>query len=233
MYEVSWRTLDGRTSCAAAVSAAVVDAASEAIRLRGRAVVALSGGSTPRPMLSRLAEAQLDWTRVIVTLVDERWCDHEDDSSNFKMVSALLGPAVAAGATLRPLWRSGCTPQEAAEAASRELRGVSPLDLVVLGMGTDAHTASWIPEAEGLEAALADVGPEVRALSPSDGRHLRLTITRPVVAAARRRILHITGSEKRAVLEASLAGAGDWTRVPVRAALSCGTVTVYHGGDSP
>ena len=233
LYDVSWRVFGGAIACAEAVCEAVVEAMEEAIARRGQAVVALSGGGTPRVMLSRLGEEALDWTRVTMVLVDERWCDHDDEHSNFKMISAQLEPAVEAGATIRPLWRASGTAEEAAKAASMELRELLPLDLVVLGMGADAHTASWIPGAEGVEAALLDTGPEVRVVRPTDGRHLRLTLTRGVVIAARRRILHVTGSEKRAVLDAALGGDGDWARVPIRAALGGGAITIYHGAEGP
>ena len=92
MYDVSWRVFGGAIACAEAVCEAVVEAMEEAIARRGQAVVALSGGGTPRVMLSRLGEEALDWTRVTMVLVDERWCDHDDEHSNFKMISAQLEP---------------------------------------------------------------------------------------------------------------------------------------------
>ena len=229
MYDVAWHEFATLKACAHAVSGAVAAQLCDAIDARGRASVALSGGSTPRRMLSILANAEVDWTKVTIMLVDERWCSHEDPSSNFRMISEGLNLGRAGAATMIPMWHAEEEPDVAARRLSAMLDGHGPLDVVVLGMGTDAHTASWIPQAHGLDRALSDDAPKICVVRPTDGRHVRLTMTRRAVCSARTKLLHLHGRGKQDVLRHALAKQGGWHEFPVRAALSCGSTSIYVG----
>lgn len=125
---------------------------------RGRALLVLSGGSTPVPFFEALAQCDLDWSRVTITLADERWVPEEHADSNARLVKAYLLQGRAAQANWVPLFNDEVTPQGGQAAIEQTLAGLCwPADVVVLGMGGDGHTASLFPYAPELPAALADM----------------------------------------------------------------------------
>ncbi|WP_165787052.1 6-phosphogluconolactonase [Pseudohalioglobus lutimaris] len=169
---------------------------------RGLASLAVSGGSTPKGMFACLAQEKLDWNKVYITLVDERWVETDSDDSNERLVreNLLHGPAGSAR------FVSMKTQHEDANDALAELTArlesiPLPFSCVILGMGSDGHTASWFPQAINL-AELLDPTSEERlgTCQPVTAPHQRITLTLPVVLAAGEIILHVTGQEKRTVL---------------------------------
>ncbi|TAM09084.1 MAG: 6-phosphogluconolactonase, partial [Rhodanobacter sp.] len=118
----------------------------DGIAARGRALVAVSGGTTPAAFFAELARQVLDWARVTVTLVDERWVPDTDPRSNAKLVKETLLQGPAAAATFVPLYTGAATPEAGlADAATRIAALPLPFDAVLLGMGDDGHTASFFP----------------------------------------------------------------------------------------
>ncbi|MES1158635.1 MAG: 6-phosphogluconolactonase [Terricaulis silvestris] len=200
-----------------AAAARLRDALARGLAARGQAGVALSGGSTPEPAYAALARAELDWTNVTFALVDERFAPPSDPASNEGMLRRALGPALANGAKLLPMWSDAATLDEAAARADA-LYAPLHYDLALMGMGADAHTASWFPDAARLPEALKPAAPaHVISISSAAaaGRSERLTLTYAALAKADALLLMITGAEKLARLEAA---AGEpVTEAPVKA----------------
>ena len=185
----------------------IAQALRSAITARGQATLAVSGGKSPIAMFERLREQALDWSKVTVLLVDERCVPHSHADSNTALVREYLlqGPAAAASfATLFdtvPADLNDAALHDLVAVANQRLRAIAfPLDVVVLGMGEDGHTASLFPAAPGLAQALASAGP-MAGVRPATAPHARLTLTLPVLLAARHLHLSLAGAVKRQVFE--------------------------------
>ena len=124
-----------------------------------RVTLAVPGGTTPGPIFDSLSGVRLDWDRVQVMLTDERWVapDHEMSNAGLLRQRLLVGPAAAARFT--PFYADGLTAAEAAETLSPDIEDQLPLNVLVLGMGGDMHTASLFPGSDGLEDALSASAP--------------------------------------------------------------------------
>ena len=184
---------------------------SAAIEESGKASFMVSGGSTPAPVFDRLAQTEMAWSRVSVGLVDERWVSPVDSGSNEQLVRRHLLTGQAGAAGFVPMKTAALT--AAAAVADRNLAygpHCDPIDLILLGMGNDGHTASWFPHAAGLKGAMHAQPGEVVAAIDATGCPVagdvtqRLTLTGPAIIDADAAILLIFGDEKRDVLNAAL-----------------------------
>lgn len=165
-----------------------------------RVRLAVCGGTTPGPVFDLLSVARLDWARVDVVLTDERWVPPTDSRSNAQLVTSRLLTGVAAAAQFHPLYRDVQQPEEALTDIEAAVAPLMPLDIVLLGMGADMHTASLFPGADGLEAALAADAPTVVSMRPEDMPEARVSLSAPALNAVKGRHLLITGDAKRAAL---------------------------------
>lgn len=156
--------------------------------------IALAGGSTPRRAYELTARAAPDWSGVDVWLSDERCVPPGDPRSNMRLVrEALLDRLLAPPRSVHPV-RTELPPADAADAYDAELRGAE-LDLVLLGLGADGHTASLFPDTPSLReqsrrAVLAEPGLEPRVP--------RVTLTLPALAAASHIVFLAVGADKAA-----------------------------------
>ena len=197
-------TRDALMQAAAKRMAAALE---DGLNKRGSACIALSGGGTPAPAYRALAAMPLDWPKITLALVDERYVPPADAASNEGLVRRELKAAVDAGAQVRAMY----APPTVERAADQADAIYAPLriDIALMGMGSDGHTASWFPGAAKLGEALDLDNPRtVLAVTAAqaDGSPERLTLTRSAFTRIGSVVLLITGEDKRARLEAALAG---------------------------
>ena len=159
---------------------------SEALAARGNAVLVVSGGRSPVAFFQHLAKQELDWSKVVVTLADERWVPVEHADSNAGLLKQYLLKGPAAKAQFLSLYSAAANVEQAAEQADRLLAELPPIDVLVLGMGDDGHTASLFPDSPNLVEALQADGTRRcwPMLAPSVPRQ-RLTMSRALLASAR------------------------------------------------
>lgn len=193
----------------------------------GEAFLAVSGGQTPVRMLEALSAADLHWSKVTITLVDERWVGEESPRSNAALVRRHLLQRKAAAARFLPLYAPDHTPEAGCVAAELQLRTAPKrLTVAVLGMGEDGHTASFFPGGDRLEAVLDPGAQRLTGLIRAPGAgEPRITLTLAMLLSAGSLALHIEGEAKRCVLEKAL-GKGSIAEMPVRAILRQGAVPV-------
>ena len=190
------------------------------------AVLVVSGGRSPVAFFQHLAKQELDWSKVVVTLADERWVPVEHADSNAGLLKQYLLKGPAAKAQFLSLYSAAANVEQAAEQADRLLAELPPIDVLVLGMGDDGHTASLFPDSPNLVEALQADGTRRcwPMLAPSVPRQ-RLTMSRALLASARHKILSISGQSKLTTLNAALAS-NDVAAMPVRAFLQP-TLEIY------
>ena len=205
-------TFPDRSAWADACAARLAETLADAVAETGKAVFAGSGGSTPSPIYARLAQAPLDWSRVAVTLIDERYVPETSPESNAALLKQTLLTGPAAAARFVPLFQPAVTVDRAAALAAHALSAEGgKLDAVLLGMGEDGHICSMFPNSPTLRTLLSPaLKPTV--LGVPHGRDgaapslERLTINLPYLMTARRVVLAITGAAKRDVFEHQAAG---------------------------
>lgn len=207
MTEIEWWDYDDADEFAGAVAGDIQFIIESAIEARGAAVIALAGGRTPQPAFEKLAEAKIDWKRVTIIPTDDRLVPMGDPLSNATMIAKTFLPK---GARVIPITSEAAEDYKASgRAADARLQDLHwPLDLCLLGVGADGHTASIFPGPD-LEEALN--GPkERRALGvmpdplPPEAPVARVTLSLAAITSARALMIAVTGQAKRDVIEAAI-----------------------------
>ena len=209
----------------AALTQHVAKRLKEDLARQEQAVLVVSGGRSPVPLFQSLSTQALVWSRVVVTLTDERWVPPDHADSNEALVRTHLLKQRAALASFLPFWTGDATPEAGAPAlAARLLELPSPFSAMVLGMGEDGHMASLFPGSAELAAGLSTVEP-VLAVNPTRAPHARMSLSLNRILQSRDIVLMISGAAKRQVLERAL-GEGPEEDLPVRAILRQSAVPV-------
>ena len=186
-----------------------------AIQSRGKAVLSVSGGKSPVAMFEALRVHTIDWSKITITLVDERCVPNTHPDSNAHLVKTHLLQGAAQAAAFVPMITEDIDMANASHQAawaSQQLQTTAPADVLVLGMGADGHTASLFPDAPNLMEALdlhnkqTCVGITL-AHPPANAPYARVTQTLAHLLTARHIILPISGDDKRATLQQA------WTHV--------------------
>jgi 6-phosphogluconolactonase len=206
MIDAEWWDYDDATELAEAVAGDVGFIIEQALEARGRAIVALPGGETPKEALALLAARKIEWADVTIVPTDDRLVPPTDPRSNVGMLAKLFLPRRA---RVVPLCAGETDPQAAGRAADERLADLEwPLDLAWLGVGTNGHVASIFPGPD-YDGALN--GPKVRRAMgirpdpmPADMAVNRVTLTKSALVSARTVTLVLTGKDKRKLVEKAL-----------------------------
>ena len=198
---ISEHKFESREAMLAALERAFIEDIEAALSQQSRATLLLSGGSTPVPLYRSLSAAKLDWSRIHVALVDERWVDAKNTSSNERLLRENLLVEHATAAHFTAMKNHAGSPFDGAEECNATYSTLpSPYDICLLGMGSDGHTASLFPGAEGLAEAISGKQhcAAIRAnRSEVTGDNLeRMTMTPWSLLQSRKLILLITGNDK-------------------------------------
>ena len=196
---------------------------------QGSIFVALSGGSTPRPVYEALAKnLQIDFERIEWYVVDERYVPFGSDDSNYKMIMEAFGAAQPEFSEHFHFFNTSLQLEESARQYEEELKKIpgTQFDLVLLGMGNDGHTASLFPHSPALqenERLAVDTINEDRPGAPA-GQSLwaapavrdRLTITWPMILRAKKVVLLVSGEGKHSMVEELMNGTKSAEEFPAR-----------------
>ena len=199
----------------ARLSADLAERLRQAANARGEALLCVSGGKSPVALFTALRAEDVPWSRVTVSLVDERCVPPEHPDSNARLVREHLLQGAAAGARFVPLIDSpphrSPNLEEVAWRAHEAVLALPVPDVTVLGMGTDGHTASWFAGSPDLAQALDLTTPLCVCAArlpepPPQPPHPRLTLTLAHVLRSRHIVLPVQGAEKLAVLALAAQG---------------------------
>lgn len=203
------------------------EALQHAIDEHGRAILGLSGGSTPRPIYEALGKGKgIDWSKVWVFLVDDRCIRPDDPKSNqFLLRSTLLKHApVPESQLIFP--DTSLLHQQCADVYDRHLKDLlkkGPADLVTLGMGNDGHIASLFPPLDN-----SAFGPQHAIATTTDHFDVRdrISVTMPILTSARSKLFLLKGEAKKKVWEEMMESDDGEKRWPATGVIESGGVTV-------
>ncbi len=199
-----------------------------AINKKGKASLVVSGGSTPKKLFVALSESKLPWEKVTITLVDERWVGEDHEDSNARLVKEFLLTNHAKKAKFLGLTDIGdsaggdniSSPFASEKPIEKRILAIEqPYTVVILGMGSDGHTASFFPGSATLEKAMYPENNELCvAVSPPSAPHDRMTLTLPTLLNCEHLILQLHGVDKWQVLQKAIQP-GAASELPIRAVL--------------
>ncbi|QOL24854.1 6-phosphogluconolactonase [Thalassotalea sp. LPB0316] len=197
----------------------------QGVAANGKASIAVSGGSTPKGLFEKLANMDLPWQNITVTLADERWVDFESSDSNTRLVHENLLQAKAKAATFFHIKQGDeLTESVLAQLNQQAQAQVLPFDVLILGMGEDGHTASLFPCSAEIAQGFAEDAQPLLAVQPTTAPHQRISFSFAHLANAKNTILHICGDSKKAVLDQALANKNH-LEMPIRAFLHSDKIT--------
>lgn len=199
--------------------AAIAQIIVSTVQSQGSCSIALSGGSTPKPLYEALSREALPWEHLAIFWGDERYVPPDHPDSNQRMArEAWLDQVPIPGDRIFPMATSAADPATAAAAYEQVLRqalqtpppDIPALDVILLGLGDDGHTASLFPHTAALQ-----VHDQLITVGEKSGQP-RLTFTVPLINQARHVIFLVSGTNKQAALSQIFATAADANQYPAR-----------------
>jgi 6-phosphogluconolactonase len=203
---VSFYSTNSSESLAVDLCNSIGEILAAAIKKKGRASMAVSGGSTPVQLFEEFSRLSIDWTKVDLTLVDDRWVEPKSADSNELLVRTHFIKNNASKVNFTPLKNDSNTAKEGQKQTEVLLGNFTmPFDVVVLGMGSDGHTASLFPCSDELADGMDLNNPNyLISTSPKTAPYERLSLTAKVIMDAKNVFLHLNGSSKLHTLESAM-----------------------------
>ena len=201
----------------------------KAIKEKGVATLLVSGGITPLKLFSALSAMKIDWEHIRIGLCDERWVSPNHNESNEKLVRETLLINYASKATFIGMYIDDSKAFDSEVQCTQNIKSsLAPFDVIVLGMGNDAHTASLFPNNPKLKEAYTTDKLCV-AIEPSDAPHIRMSLTLKAMLSSNRVYLHFQGNSKLDIYEKAMSGDDIFT-MPIRSILKQHTkeIEVYY-----
>ena len=175
------------------------------LKENNEALILLSGGSTPLSLYKKFKEIKkIDWSKIKFGLVDERWVNNSSKDSNFYNISEALGGQIIEKSTFIPLVYDELNEKKnISQAKKANIEFLGKKTIVILGMGTDGHTASLFPDNSKTEIAISQLTPNILDnIAPVSPKN-RITHNLKSIFNSNKVILYIKGQEKKNVLEKS------------------------------
>lgn len=215
---IHFHNFDTKVDLVEKLSQKITQNLQNAIDKKGHAALIVSGGSTPKPLFEKLRKMKLAWEKVTVGLCDERWVSYDHEDSNEQFVKTYLLQDEASKAKFIGMYIDGKSAEES-EIECSELVGkkLKPFDVLILGMGGDAHTASLFPNNPKLELGFETTELCI-AIDPQTAPHMRMSLTRSAILSAENLYLHFEGESKLSVYEKALSSNNIYT-MPIRSIL--------------
>lgn len=218
MYKTSEFTT--RNDLDSALAESVSNILITAIKEKGKASIAVSGGSTPKGFFALLSQVKLDWSKVTITLADERWVAIDSQDSNTRLVHENLLQNEAVKAKFFHL-KAGDELTEETLATLNQMakKEILPFDVLILGMGEDGHTASLFPCSDQIAEGLAtDSEQALLGVMPKTAPHQRISFSFAALCKSESVFLHLCGDNKQTVLKQALSSK-DIFEMPIRSFL--------------
>jgi 6-phosphogluconolactonase len=224
MATIVEKFFDTKDALTAELSATLEQSLRDGIVNDGRAVLIVSGGSSPAPAYKHLSTLALDWQHIDVAMVDERWIAPSHEKSNEAFIKSTLLQNFGAAANFVTMKNEAISAEQGVEACENTYAALKrPFDVTILGMGPDGHTASLFPNAQGLEHGLTTdqlvCGINAIQSDVTGSITERMTLTLSAIAQSKVVKLLISGEEKLAVYKQAKAG-GNVNDMPLRAVLN-------------
>ena len=197
-----WHSENSPEQLATTIAQAIAEKLCNALEQQERASLAVSGGRTPTAMFIALSQQTLPWERVDITLVDERWVDETHPASNAALIRQHLLQNASSVANFVPLYTGADNHEAGALQCHSNLQTIKqPIDVMLLGMGNDGHTASLFPNCSNLQAAMDATQTSLcyATNAPTEPTQ-RMTLTARQIHLAKHKILHLVGDDKLVTL---------------------------------
>lgn len=225
------KSFDSQESLIENFSQEIIEKLELAIKERDNAILLVSGGSTPKYLFNKLSNIDFPWEKVKIGLVDERWIPENNNDSNAKLVKKLLLKNKASKASFVSLYQPNKEAKKAEDFCSELVKQeYFPCDVIILGMGNDAHTASLFPHKEELKYGL-DIayGNYCISMMPNDANHMRMSLTLSAILKAKNIYLHIEGKNKKYIYNKAIVES-NYKKSPISAVLrnNIKKVKVYY-----
>lgn len=209
------------------LSSKIIEKLEEAISKNSKASLLVSGGNTPKLLFEKLSNIDISWEKITIALVDERWVDTTDQNSNEYLVKEYLLQNFAKKAKFVGMYIENKNIYDCETLCSKKyFEELYPFDILILGMGEDAHTASFFPNNEKLKEAFSIENKKLCiSIEPTNAPYKRMSLTLSAILKSSNIFLHIQSEEKLKVFKEAIASKNIYEK-PISAVLNQNSVDI-------